>query len=488
MIILITLKLTKMKRIIFLASLWMFASLSLTAQTSEQFNSRPGVLLSQVKPHLQNNCWTLTGFNVNTDGWDPSIEGDGAIVSEASAFSNPNAGIYTPVLEVPGYITISFKYRFDSNISGEISRRLKIYLVDANNEIQGQLDNMEFTNNDNQTEYTYSKSFGAGSGLYKVFISYSGLGGTTRIGIDDLTISARQFYLGGCNSAPIAVNDVINGTAAHTASGFLGTNDYDPNGEHFDCYIITNSPDGTVTLNEDKSFSFTPNAGFTGNSTSFTYQICDQGFAPLCSNIATVTINFPSEGFLPVSLIDFSGLYRDNGKVELNWATTFESNSNRFEIERSFDGARWETAGTIKAQGVSNVKKVYSFLDEVGRNTANKKDLYYRLKMADNDGKTSISRILVVRVYNTRSTKMISVSPNPTKNDIVANVQLNEASIVVLKVMNNAGNVVIRKTVKLSEGSNSIMMDGTSRLSPGLYVLEVIVNNNERMLVKLVKE
>ena len=477
-----------MKRIILFSSLWMFASQTLIAQTSESFNSRPGVILSQVKPHLQNNCWTLTGFNINTDGWNPTIEGDGAIVSEASAFSNPNAGIYTPVLEVPGYITISFKYRFDSNISGEISRGLKIYLVDANHEIQGQLDNIEFTNNDNQTEYTYSKSFGAGSGLYKVFISYTGSGGNTRIGIDNLTISAPQFYVGGCNSAPVAANDVINGTAARTAAGSLGTNDYDHNGELFDYYVITNSPHGAVTINENKSFSFTPNAGFTGNSTSFTYQICDQGFAPLCSNIATVTINFPTGGFLPVSLIDFNGLYRDNGKVELNWATTFESNSNRFEIERSLDGASWETAGTIKAQGVSTIKKAYSFLDDVGRNTANKKDLYYRLKMSDNDGKTALSRILIVRVYNTRSTKMISVSPNPAKNDIVANVQLNEASVVVLKVMNNAGNVVMRKTVKLSEGSNSIMMDGTSRLTPGLYVLEVIVNNKERMLVKLIKE
>jgi len=477
-----------MKRNIFFASLWMFASLTLTAQTSESFNSRPGILLSQVKPHLQNNCWTLTGFNINTDGWDPTIEGDGAIVSEASALTIPNAGIYTPVLEVPGYITISFKYRFDSNISGEISRQLKIYLVDANNEIQGQLDNIEITNADNETEYTYSKSFGAGSGLYKVYISYTGSGGSTRIGIDDLTISARQFYLGGCNSAPIATNDVINGAADRTASGFIGSNDYDPNGELYDIYIITNSSHGTVTINENKSISFTPNAGFTGNSTSFTYQICDQGFGPVCSNIATVTINFPTGGFLPVSLIDFNGLYRDNGKVELNWATTFESNSNRFEIERSLDGVRWEIAGTIKAQGVSTVKKAYSYLDDVGRNTANKKDLYYRLKMSDNDGKTALSRILIVRVYNTRSTKMISVSPNPAKNDIVATVQLNEASVVVLKVMNNAGNVVMRKSVKLSEGSNSIMMDGTSRLTPGLYVLEVIVNNGERMLVKLIKE
>jgi len=477
-----------MTRNLLLASAWMFATLAVTAQTTENFNSRPGVTLSQVKSYLQNHCWTLTGFNVNADGWNPSIEGDGALVSEAGAFSDAHAGIYTPVLAVDGNITISFKYRINSSFGEPTRRWFKIFLVNANHEIASELDSVELTHPNNQTVYNYSKSFAASSGLYKVLISYRGLTGTTRVGIDDLNISASTYYNGGCNIAPVAVNDVINGTATRTATGHICNNDYDPNGDQFDSYLITNSPNGTVTLNTDKSFNFVPNAGFTGNSTTFTYQICDNGFGPLCSNIATVTLNFPSGAFLPVSLIDFNGLYRDNGNVELNWTTTFESNSNHFEIERSFDGARWETAGSVKAQGFSSVKKSYRFNDNVGRNTANKKDLYYRLKMADNDGKTALSRILVVRVYNSRSTKMISVSPNPAKNDIVANIQLNEAAVVVLKVFNSVGSEMMRKTVKLGEGSNSIMLDGTSRMQPGMYMLEVIVNNNERMLVKLIKE
>lgn len=477
-----------MKRIILLASAWMFASLALSAQTTENFNSRSGVTIEQVKPHLQNNCWILSKFNTNSNGWNPSIEGDGGMVSEAGAISNPQSGIYTPLLEVPGYISISFKYKLDGSTNANVRRWVKIYLLNADNELQSRLDSFEITNANSQTVYNYSKAFNAGSGLYKVFIHYYGSGGEVRIAFDEINISAPKHYTAGCNSAPVAVNDIINGQANRSAHGYICSNDYDPNGDDFDCYIITNSAHGTVSMNADKSFSFAPNAGFTGNSTTFTYQICDNGNGALCSNIATVTINFPSGGFLPVSLIDFNGLYRDNGNVELNWATTFESNSKQFELERSLTGNSWETVGTVKAQGVSTVKKSYSFNDNVGRNTANKKDLYYRLKMVDNDGKTSVSRILVVRVYNTRSTKMISVSPNPAKNDIVANIQLNESSVVVLKVMANNGSEVMRKTVKLSQGSNSIMMEGTSKLTPGMYMLEVVVNSKERMLVKLVKE
>lgn len=477
-----------MKRIFLLASAWMLGSMAVSAQTSDNFNSRPSITTTQVKGHLQGHCWAFPDFDVNRNGWIPGIEGDGAMVSGPSSSSTQSTGIYTPLLQVPGYINVSFKYKFNSSFGGSTRRWMKLYLVDHNNEIQMMLDSVEFSGVNASTVYNYNKSFGAGSGYYKLYINYQGIGGSTRIAIDELLVSASMVYAQGCNEPPVAVNDVINGAANRTASGHICNNDSDPNGDSFTSYVITSSPDGTVTINPDNSFTFTPNPGFSGNTTSFTYQICDNGFAPLCSNTATVTINFPTGGFLPVSLIDLTGIYKNDGNVDINWVTTFEQNSDRFEVERSLDGIRWETAGTLKAAGTSSVKKNYTYTDKVGRNTANKKDLYYRLKMVDLDGKTAISRILVVRVYNTRSTKMISVSPNPAKNDIMATVQLNEASVVSMKVFNAAGIEVMRKTLRLSEGSNSILLDGTSKLQPGLYMLEVVVNSKERMLVKLIKE
>jgi hypothetical protein len=187
-------------------------------------------------------------------------------------------------------------------------------------------------------------------------------------------------------------------------------------------------------------------------------------------------------------MVDFRGLYKNNGNVEIAWTTNFETNSDRFEIERSLDGKEWKSVGTMKGQGISTIRHSYEFTDNVGRNTANKKDLYYRLKMVDMDKKTSISRILVVRVYNTASVKMISVTPNPTRSDIMANIQLNQSSVVVMKILASSGKEMMRKTLRLGAGSNSIIMDGSAKLQPGAYLLEVIVNSHERMIVKLVKE
>ncbi len=480
-----------MKRnFILMAVLFACASLQATAQTTDNFNSRPGISTSQVKGFLQGHCWQFPDFDVNRNGWNPGIEGDGAMVSGVGAGPNENTAIYTPLLDVPGEITVSFSYKFNGGIGNGVRRWLKICLTDVDNNTEGNvLDSIEFSNINTTTVYNYHRSFrDVGSGTYKLCLNYQGTGGATRIAIDQLNLSAPFYYTSGCNDAPIASNDNISGDANHQAHGTVTGNDHDPNSEPFTAYLMTNSPDGNIMMQTDGSFTFTPHAGFSGNSTTFSYKVCDMGSPSLCSNTATVTINFPTNSTLPLSLVDFMGLYRENGNVELSWVTNFEQNSDHFEVERSFDGIHWETAGKIKAQGISTVKQSYTFTDAVGRITANKKELYYRLKQLDLATNASYSKILVVRVYNTRTLRMVSVTPNPAKNDIAVNVQLNETALISMKIINAGGTVTMTKNVKAEAGANSYIMDGTSKLQPGVYVLEVTINSKERMVVKLIKD
>ena len=471
-----------------LAMLLIACNMIASAQTWDNFNSRPSVPLNQLNDFFQNHCSNFVGFEINANGWNPGIEGDGAMVSENTP--SPSYGI-SPILSVNGSISVFFTYKFNNTLAVGERRWLKLQLADENNAIISLLDSIEFINIDTSTVYTYNQSMATLTGAYKLYASYHGIGGSAAIAIDEVEISASPYYNGGCNSSPVAVNDNITGATNRTASGVVTTNDSDPNSESFNAYLISPSPHGTVTLNADGNFSFIPNAGFTGTSTSFTYNICDQGLGVLCSANATVLINFPaggSGGILPVSLVDFNGFYRNEGRVELNWVTTFEQNSDRFEIERSFDGISWQKVGMMKAQGNSTVKKSYSFTDDAGKNTAIKKDLYYRLKQIDLDSKSAYSRILIVRVYNSHSIKMISVTPNPAKNDIAVNVQLNETSFIVMKVISTNGTEVMKKSLKASAGSNSYVLEGTNKLQRGMYVLEVIINSKERMLVSLIKE
>lgn len=477
-----------MKRNFTWVSAWILLSLGVTAQTSDNFNSRPGVTTAQVKTHLQGKCWKFPGFDVNQGSWTPAIEDDGGMVSGSSATANQISGIYTPVLNLPGMLHVKFTWKIKGNVTTGVRRWFKIYITDPNDNIIDKLDSVEISGVNQTTVYDYENWFSTVSGPYKIYICYQGKNGNVRIAFDELFISAPLYYPTGCNNSPVAVNDIVAGGANRNASGTVIPNDSDPNNDNFTAYLINNSADGTVSLNTNGNFTFVPNPGFTGSMTTFTYRICDNGFPSLCSDEATVTLNFPTSGTLPVSLMDFKGLYRDNGLVELTWVTNFEQNSDRFDVERSLDGEKWIIAGTVKAQGNSGSKVSYEYIDDAGRDRANKKDLYYRLKQVDNDGKVAVSRILVVRVYNTRTLKMVSVTPNPAKNDINVNVQLNENAFVSMKVMNANGSAVVSKSMKVNAGSNTFILDGTSNLKPGMYVLEVIINSKERMIVKLIKE
>jgi hypothetical protein len=107
-----------------------------------------------------------------------------------------------------------------------------------------------------------------------------------------------EFMVDESNTAPVAVDDGPYTTDEQTqldvaAPGVLG-NDTDSDGDPLKAVLDTSSSDGLLVLNDDGSFSYTPDAGFSGNDT-FTYHAND---GRTNSNIATVTIAVvvPCEG------------------------------------------------------------------------------------------------------------------------------------------------------------------------------------------------
>jgi VCBS repeat-containing protein len=91
------------------------------------------------------------------------------------------------------------------------------------------------------------------------------------------------------NEAPVAADDDYtvdaNTTLDVPAPGVLA-NDTDPEGDDLTAVLVQGTANGTLTLNADGSFSYEPNAGFSG-ADSFTYQASD---GVELSNVATVSI------------------------------------------------------------------------------------------------------------------------------------------------------------------------------------------------------
>ena len=188
--------------------------------------------------------------------------------------------------------------------------------------------------------------------------------------------------------------------------------------------------------------------------------------------------------FLRGNLSAFNASYRRN-YFELNW-NTVAGDFDHFEIERSLDGEKYEMIGTVSNKAASNEGEFY-FRDHFHTSIALNNDFYYRLKQIEANGNITYSKVLIARMYNTKSLASLSVTPDPLANDILVNVQLNEDSYVVMKVSDEKGNVLLKEGKKAENGANSYTLEETHNLRPGLYTLEVTVNSKEKMIMKLSK-
>jgi hypothetical protein len=109
-----------------------------------------------------------------------------------------------------------------------------------------------------------------------------------------------EYTTGPSNDTPVAADDSYTteeGTTLNVAApGVLG-NDTDAEGDPLTAVLDGGPANGSLTLNADGSFSYTPAAGFSGND-SFAYHAND-GLAD--SNVAAVTITVTG---LPISVAD----------------------------------------------------------------------------------------------------------------------------------------------------------------------------------------
>ncbi|MEN0054287.1 MAG: MBG domain-containing protein [Mucilaginibacter sp.] len=100
------------------------------------------------------------------------------------------------------------------------------------------------------------------------------------------------------NSNPVANNDTYTTNENTAKTGNVLSNDTDPDGDSLTASLVTAPVNGTIVLNADGSFTYTPNNNYSG-SDSFLYQVCDNGVPSLCDT-GTVTLNISSVNQAPV--------------------------------------------------------------------------------------------------------------------------------------------------------------------------------------------
>ncbi len=178
----------------------------------------------------------------------------------------------------------------------------------------------------------------------------------------------------------------------------------------------------------------------------------------------------PNVSILPVKLIYFQG-NRNNDKINLQWNVAQNESSDHFEIEKSYNGKNFTTAGSIPSTNKAG-NETYTFPEMA----IDEGKIFYRLKMIDKNQKIEYSRILSFQ-SNSVFTKNLVVLSNPVNDKLTISFQ--SPADQKIERMSQPMNVY--------KGSNVVSLPLASTFSTGTYIVE-LANGPEHYSAKFVKQ
>ncbi len=170
---------------------------------------------------------------------------------------------------------------------------------------------------------------------------------------------------------------------------------------------------------------------------------------------------------LPIKLNSFNATGLKN-VVNLNWSAICSENSCNFIVERSTDGVNFSEISNTNANSKGN----YFSAD---RNLPNATTIYYRLKIVSANGKVEYSTIQKVQLKDIK----LSVSPNPTSNEILVNATSNIAAVNVFDLAGKSFYSI------QNNNTNSIRIS-VANLPEGTYVVKTTTVDGETVSNKIV--
>lgn len=444
------------------------------------------------------------------------------VVLTAGAGDNDPSRIGTPAVnKTSNTVKVCLDiWAYDPNMSGPISFPCATYMdvlfskstvtdtkkADDAGNLYARVDSTELTSGGKVcVTFTFPSDVTATD--FKVFLSFHGSCGTGgyKYVIDNVKISGVDEVCSGNACPPTALDDAFNrgnkneltfnavlygsnsnvtypAVPAGYAFDATGTdNDQNDDFTHLQWSVATQPVNGLVVINPDKTITITRNSTAV-TSITFTYNLCDDGADNIAGNsddlcdAATVTVNWPVNSTLPVSLINFNA-NRNGSTVNLQWTTTFESNNAGFKIQRSTGNGAWETSGYIATKtqdGNSGTPITYQYTET---NTA-AGFTWYRLVQIDKDNTPTITISRGVR--GLAESARVSVYPNPGTSGNM-NVLFGSSANRDIAIVDLSGKIAKNWS---NYHNDNLMITG---LNAGIYML-VITNKatNERQTQKIV--
>ncbi|HRH47096.1 MAG TPA: T9SS type A sorting domain-containing protein [Panacibacter sp.] len=168
---------------------------------------------------------------------------------------------------------------------------------------------------------------------------------------------------------------------------------------------------------------------------------------------------------LPLKLISFTIVKKQDNTNLLQWSTEEENNSSNISVERSTDGRNFSVIAKVTAANKPSVNS-YSFTDAQPLHAVN----YYRLKIIDKDGRFQYSTIK--KIDNTIKLSA-AVFPNPAKNSFYLKIENEKMFEGIFEIISMKGEIIQSQKIIAAAGNSSRIINIAS-LAKGSYYIRLI--------------
>jgi hypothetical protein len=188
---------------------------------------------------------------------------------------------------------------------------------------------------------------------------------------------------------------------------------------------------------------------------------------------------------LPLKFLSFD-VKDNNNNGSINWTVgnqTFRDTKS-YEIQRSIDGASFQTIGSITANEIRPINS-YTYTDKNINLIKCNGQLFYRVKGLDKDNFATFTDIKNIKVDNAFTT--FTVFPNPTSDKATLNFELESAQEITIVVLDANGRKLNSFAVQGKKGTNTPVTINMNNYSKGNYFVNIISASSVKT-VKVVKQ
>ena len=170
------------------------------------------------------------------------------------------------------------------------------------------------------------------------------------------------------------------------------------------------------------------------------------------------------DGVVYVELTSFNASYSE-GKVNLVWTTSSETNCYGFEVQRRGENFSYEKIGFVNGNGTTNNGHTYNYIDQ----NLSESKYFYRLKELTHDGDYQYSNEIMIDIPELSSFELQQNYPNPFNPSTNIAIRMPYKTYIKLAVYNMLGELVVEVADGEFDSGTHVFKFNADGLTSGIY-------------------